>query len=527
MLMTNEETVLSYFFTNIDSDVYCATDNMPISLWALLLGGYSRSDKSLKNRLLQVFNDVASQFNITFVDYIEKLANDIKLGSVDLSDELEKAEKFMAKWAVEYGHNSLKDSSYNMIAIENVSIRASKILEDSKLSAFQEKSTRYMDFSGDSFLETSEEVDSIHSEAMKVYSEAKDELVEYYKSVISREEFKTENAWIRTCNAKAFDDARYLLPTSIRTSLGATMPTRETERWISRLLSNDLPEIQELGEKIRIECSKVTPSLIKHVSANPFLNRKNSLLACYLKRRGLKKLAMQDSPVGVYLNSVSDVEIEVAYNLINSTGLVNEDLLVEGEDTLDKIFDLAFTERGKFDEFPEECSVGQFCFEIICDIGAYRDIQRHRKGTQIVETWNSFRGYSLPDVLDDASLSTLKAKYISIFDKVSDLNKKLIAENNNLSEYCLLLGHNVRLTYICDFKQLAYFIELRSGEAGHYSYRRVAQAMYKLVEKEIPNLAKHIRVNMNGYSDRRKQEEAIQEKIAKNLEEELVDFDTE
>lgn len=168
------------------------------------------------------------------------------------------------------------------------------------------------------------------------------------------------------------------------------------------------------------------------------------------------------------------------------------------------MFDLAFSERGKFDEFPEECSVGQFNLEIICIIGAYRIIQRHRRGTQVVETWNSYRGYSLPDCLDDEELVELKKTYVDIFNEVSALNKKMISDKNVNSEYCLLLGHNVRLTYQCDFKQFAYLVELRSGESGHYSYRRLAQQMYKIAEKEIPTLAKHIRVNIEGYTDRRK-----------------------
>src|ERR1035437_596025 len=136
-----------------------------------------------------------------------------------------------------------------MIAIEQVSIKASKVLEDSKQGAFQEKSTRYMDFSGDSISEYANDPGgrTLLEEAMKVYDEVKIGLVEYYKTKINRDDFKTENAWIRTCNAKTFDDARYLLPTSIKTSLGVTMTTRETERWVSKLLSHSMKEIRDLG----------------------------------------------------------------------------------------------------------------------------------------------------------------------------------------------------------------------------------------------------------------------------------------
>lgn len=522
----NEKTILRYFFTNIDKDIYCATDNMPVSLWALLLGGYSRSNKSLRDRLLQVFSDVSNLNNIDYVEYTDILAKSINSNKLDLTKELEKADAFMAKWSIEYGHNSLKDSSYNMIAIEKVSIRASKLLEDTKLSAFQEKSTRYMDFSGDSLYVVGDTIiDSLNAEAMNVYTEIKDKLTEYYKTVIDRSDFKTENAWIRTCNAKAFDDARYLLPTSVTTSLGATMPTRETERWLSKLLSNSSNiEIKNIAKQIKIECEKVTPALIKHVGVNSFLDRWNgTALARKLNTPKFDgdvvspiKIPLGDYGPGVILNTMSDVEVEVAFSLLNAVGYFDMDIL-ESDLTLPEVFELGLGERGVHDELPPECAVGMFCFDIICDIGAFRDIQRHRVGTQVVEKWNSLRGYSIPDVLNEDSLSELRSKYVTIFDKISEKNKELTTDRQGNSEYCLLLGHNVRMTYTCDFKQLAYLIELRSGESGHYSYRRIAQAMYKMIENKLPNLSKYIRVNLTDYTDRRKQEENIQKKIQDNL----------
>lgn len=521
----NEIKVLSYFFTNIDKDVYCATDNMPVDLWALLLGGYSRSPISLRDRLLQVFTDVAKLDNVSYDDYVSELAS--KLHTVSLTKELDKAAKFMKIWAVNYGHNSLKDSSYNMTAIENVSIKASKELEASDQSAFQEKSTRYMDFSGDSLVTGIDETtDSLLKEAMLVYSDVKDSLIAYYKTKISRDDFKTENAWVRTCNAKAFDDARYLLPTAIKTSLGSTMPSRETERWISYLLSSDLPEVVALGDEIKTECRKITPALVERVEANKFLNRKTgTALAKRLRNTSTSNIISKNREVGVVMDNSTDIEIEVAYNLMNAVGMVDEDALYDGTVTLEEVFELGLGERGDHDDMPKETATGFLAFDIICDIGAFRDIQRHRKGTQIVETWNSHRGYSVPDVFSDHSLVDLKNKYVDIFEKVSARNKELLISNTNMSEYCLLLGHNVRFNYQCDFRQFAYLVELRSGESGHYSYRRIAQQMFKLFEEKFPMISKYLRVNMSGYSDRRKQEERIQEKIKAAESSTLADFD--
>lgn len=522
MYTENENKVLLHFFTNTDKNIYCATDNMPMELWALLLGGYSRSSESMRDRFLQVFKDISSEIQSDYEDTLQLLVADLTISSEFLAKALAKASNFMSKWAISYGHNSLKDSCFNMIAIEGVSIRASKILEDSKLGAFQEKSTRYMDFSGDSISEYAVNVEGkeLLNEAMNVYSNTKNALIEYYKTIINKDDFKTENAWIRTCNAKAFDDARYLLPTSIKTSLGVTMTTRETERWLSKLLSNSLPEIKDLASSIKEECIKITPSLIKHVTANKFLNNINSkLYEKFTEFDSNISTVVDQEAYGAKLIDYSNVEDSVRFNVVTSLGLFDQDHILSiakeiSNQKLD-VFELAFSERGPHDDFPSECATGYLHFEIICDIGAFRDIQRHRVGTQVIEKWNSFRGYSIPDSLSDEGLAALRSQYVDIMDRISEFNKKLVNDREVSSEYYLLLGHNVRFSYQCDFRQFAYLVELRSGESGHYSYRRIAQQMYTEFASKFPNLAKHVRVNMNEYSDRRKAEEVIQEKISK------------
>jgi hypothetical protein len=45
-----------------------------------------------------------------------------------------------------------------------------------------------------------------------------------------------------------------------------------------------------------------------------------------------------------------------------------------------------------------------------------------------------------------------------------------------------------------DFAEALYISELRSGPAGHFSYRRVAWEMFLKLERQYPSLARHIRV---------------------------------
>ncbi|HEY2039023.1 MAG TPA: FAD-dependent thymidylate synthase, partial [Edaphobacter sp.] len=62
------------------------------------------------------------------------------------------------------------------------------------------------------------------------------------------------------------------------------------------------------------------------------------------------------------------------------------------------------------------------------------------------------------------------------------------------AQYSLPLGTRCRSMFKMDFAEALYISELRSGVAGHFSYRRVAWEMYKAVEARHPALAKHFRI---------------------------------
>src|SRR3989344_8773234 len=65
-----------------------------------------------------------------------------------IADELtnEKSAEFHDKWVVGFGHSSIAEHAVISLAVENVSNIATKIIEDSSLASFTEKSSRYQIF---------------------------------------------------------------------------------------------------------------------------------------------------------------------------------------------------------------------------------------------------------------------------------------------------------------------------------------------------------------------------------------------
>jgi thymidylate synthase ThyX len=80
-------------------------------------------------------------------------------------------------------------------------------------------------------------------------------------------------------------------------------------------------------------------------------------------------------------------------------------------------------------------------------------------------------------------------------ESVKDLESRSAAEARENSQYSIPLGFRKRTLFKMDFAEVVYISELRSGPAGHMSYRQVAYAMYEAVVRKYPALANYFRVH--------------------------------
>lgn len=525
-----EAIVLRHFFTNTERDVYCATDAMPMALWAFLEGGYSRSQVSMRERFLEIFKEMREKDPSS--PTIEALAESIASGQLpELEGALAKASNFMSKWAVEYGHNSLKDSSVDRFAVENVSQRAAKLLEHSSLGAFQEKSTRYLDFSKDdlafpaSLLESSfgEEARWQAGQLMKAYREFLELLKAWFEKTLPRSGFKTDAAWRRTAHARAFDVARHLLPCSVRTSLGATLPSRETERHISSLLASPHDEIRQVAGQMLAEAVRINPGLLRHVKPNPYLERTTSAVAG-IARALAPALPAPSTPSSspVDLAWISpDIETLALASCLKATEIGDTPLSswmdvvrAGGPELRERIADAALGDRGPHDEWPREFAVGQIAFDMVLDFGAWRDLQRHRVGLQLRARPTAVLGYVIPPEIAVPGLESALDLYRRAMDRAGEFHGRVASEQPFDAEYCTALGHLCSWSCAFDLRQWAYVVELRSGPSGHRGYREIAHRMARAVMPYVPTLAKHLRVDWSGETDRREAEERTQQKLA-------------
>jgi thymidylate synthase ThyX len=451
----------------------------------------------------------------------------------------QKAEQFLNTFYFQYGHRSIADLAHIAFAIEKLSILAAIVLVDEQRWDGQERSTRYQNFkkSGyfipdfgpepakrDLYMATA---DFLFAE----YEVLTQKMLEFYTGQVPRPAELAEEAYTRTLRARAFDNSRYLLPLATNTSLGQIVNARTLETQISRLLSSQYQETRSLGgllkqaanepafnvqsewlrglvaeikeanpelgaraEQQLLRPVKVAPTLVKYANACDYETTTRKELGAAAAEL-MAGAAIQKSPL-VDLVESSPIEIELAATLIysachHSYRQVRERVGALPGRQRDEIVDIGMRHRGPHDELSRSFHSGhQFCFDILMDVGGFRDMHRHRRCTQIEQGFTRLHGYDTPP---DITAAGLEPRYQQAMERVAAASTE-IGERSEAALYLLPMAYRKRTLFKMDFAEALYIAELRSGAAGHFSYRNVAYAMYEAVAGKHPGLGKYFRV---------------------------------
>jgi thymidylate synthase ThyX len=456
----------------------------------------------------------------------------------------QKAEKFLNTFYFQYGHRSIADLAHIAFAIERLSILAATILVDEPRWDGQERSTRYQDFqksgyyvpdfSGDAAAERlyRETADCLFAD----YQYFSDEMFAYLRQRTPKPEEMKHDAYERTLRARAFDLSRYLLPLATNTSLGQIVSARTLENQVSRLLSHPHAEVRRLGELLKKAAREgaynvnqpaaqrlldeireqspqiaervqqvllrevhVAPTLMKYAEPLPYESESRRELSGAAAEL-LGHLPIDPAPL-VDLLDDEPLEIELATTLLYQYDhhcYRQIRGVVEGMSAAQRseIAAMGMKHRGRFDEVARAFQSGQsFRFDILMDIGGFRDMHRHRRCVQIMQDYTTIHGYDMPQEIEAAGLG---GKYSQTMERTREaavqLSARSVSEANEQAQYLIPLAFRKRTLFKMDFAEALYISELRTGVAGHFSYRNVAYAMYEAVAQKYPSLAQYFRV---------------------------------
>jgi thymidylate synthase ThyX len=457
----------------------------------------------------------------------------------------QKAEKFLNTFYFQYGHRSIADLAHLALGIERLSLLAATLVVDEQRWDGQERSTRYQDFQKSGY-----HVPELGSaELTRDYCQALDTLFDEYREISAqilahlmaktpRPAEMAEEAYRRTLKARAFDVARYLLPLATNTSLGQIVSARTLECQIARLLADPHAEARLLGELLKQAATRgaydvnrkayeeliaaiaekdaglaekasalllheVTPAptLVKY--AQPEQYRIASARELSQAAAELMKGAAIDSAAEVTLLDADPVELELATTLLYeqthySYQQLREAVAALPEKRREEIIQLGVRHRGAHDELARAYHCGQgFRFDILMDIGGYRDMHRHRRCTQIHQSYCFAHGFDTPEEVAAAGLTERYESAMRQARASAGVLETRLRENGTEVEhaqYLIPLAYRKRTLFQMDLAEAVYISELRTGVAGHFSYRNIAWKMYYAVTQKHPALEQLFRV---------------------------------
>lgn len=536
---SEEKRILEPYFTNLDKPIFAFTSRVPEEVVAVLFSKYSRSTQSVRRNFLALVKDPESGFS----EILDSVGSG---GGKGFTAALSKSRDFFQRILVGYGDDSIGELGMAHIACEDVSNIATKRLENARLTSPLEKSTRYVVYDKTKFLreprimasEFAEEYVKVNELLLGTYAEQIVPMTDFVRKQWPIGEFelfdgkkyaelsdeaekeRARKAYEASVKAKALDVLRYYMPASTLTNVGVTANGRAFEYLISRLMSDELEEVRNIGKMIREELSKVIPSLVKRAKPSDYYAS---------TRKGMFSLAgstlaasTEDETNAVTLIDYDkDAEEKVVaaalYGFCNlSMSQIRETVKHMPTEERLKVIDEYMGKRANRREKPMRAAeAAYYAFDILSDYGAYRDLQRHRMLTQIAQPLTTANGYDVPPEIEEAGFAE---KFRKCMKAASDFYKKIHEKFPHEAQYAVPFACKIRYLFILNLREAFHLIELRSVPQGHASYRRVAQEMFRKIKKVHPAFAEYMRyVNLEERDSlgRLKSELKTQEKLAR------------
>jgi thymidylate synthase ThyX len=414
-------------------------------------------------------------------------------------------QSFLESYYFQYGHASIADLGHTVICFEGISELAATEIEDETLWDGQAKSSRYQDFSRSGFITPAglDEAQSAtyHAAAqalLAAYHHVHQQATEILQETLPRPEEMKAEAYQRNIAARAFDVARYLLFFGVPTNVGQVTSIRTLEKQIRRLRASEYQELRSLGEEIAAACAAqpdclwegssaepLAPTLARHAEPDTHVAQSRADLAQWATQNLGMEPAMQIPGVDLLRpnDSLTEIAATLLYPVTSWPFRALIETVAEWSDELRlEVLEVALKSRGKRDDLLREFRGGQYCFDMTIDIGAYRDLHRHRRCQQFRQAYSGKLGFDTPPL---APHDIFRTAMEAAFQAMENLPQPA-------AQYLLPFAARSRFLFKMDFAEAEYISRVRSGVKGHFSYRKIAWEMKQRIQEHEPGLGRLI-----------------------------------
>jgi thymidylate synthase ThyX len=482
-----ERAALAPYFSNLDGTVFALT-NLPEVVKGALFARYSRSPKSLRRLFLDEF-----------------LVKGTPLAAAAPAVGTTRADELYERVFFEYGDDSVAQLGGVHLACEGASNLLTKVLEWGRLMAYLEQSTRYVPYDDRPqgrwrYHVPDELVGALRERyvaaldrAFETYAAWLPRMREFLATRFPRAEGDSEQVHRLTIRAKALDTLRGLLPAATVSNVGIYGTGQGYEQLLLRMRAHPLAEVRACAAQMLTELRKVIPAFLRRVD----LPDRGGLWSDYLAetREATHKEAERlvgdvdaqprDEVTLTDFDPEGEVKV-VAAALYAASHLPDDQLLAlvrrmtpeERASVLQAYVGRRRNRRHKPGRAFERTS---YRFDVLGDYGAFRDLQRHRLLSLEWQRLSPRHGFLMPDAVAEAGGAE---DWRRVMDDSASLHDALAGAGlGEVASYAVAMAYRVRFYMEMNAREAMHVIELRSAPQGHPSYRRICQAMHRLIDE--------------------------------------------
>lgn len=469
---------------------------------------------SLEGNVYAFTHKISHMAVVAAMAHAVRTGDDVRAAILNtIVDTLDKDQRLQQRVIETYGEGAIRELTGMHIIIEqSSSILAGKI-EQGRLPAFLERSTRYVSYdqkdrSGNYRYYTPDYLAPRLHEQYRAYM---DQIFNLYAEILSGltghlqrhtqvPKAQQNTIWLHALKAEARDTVRPVLPVAAKATVGIYASGEALETVIMRLMSSALPEAQKAGEEILMQARKVAPAFMDRIATPERGGAAITYRATTHKK--MNRLAQEYLPdqhagttppitlVDVCPRNELDLVPDMLYKYSTLPLKTLQDY-VNGWPYEKKVtvFETYLGERTARHHCPGRAlEKARYSWDVLCDYGTFRELQRHRIVDALEGQDPTPRyGYEIPKLIEEAELAD---QFEACFDLSLRLHS-LLQEAGYAQEaqYATLHGHKMRgkITYNAR-EAFRLHTSGPSPQGNSESYRQLMQTMHAAINEVHPLL---------------------------------------
>jgi len=474
-----ERARLAPFVTDVDAQVFGLV-GLDQEVAAALFARYSRTARSLRRTLLEEFLAVEGS-----------VAHARGAGRA-------RADALLARVIGDYGDDSVAQLAVVHVGIEQVPALLARRIERGRLASYLEQSTRYVplverrrDGSRPAFVpvELAGATRERYLKGIEASFAAYERVFAGVKAHLAAARPPKDEASRRAQRAAALDAARGLLPLATLTNVGVVASAQAAERLVWRLRAEATPGAAMAAEGLARVLRVLVPGLTQRMDRE---DRGGRVVEYLSRTRG------RPEPPWRWEVRVVDPEVRLAQWDPRAEEEVAAWILFErgevgspsegrqrvgelGPAGVDALWAAYVGDRSNRRHLPGRAlEVATYEVVISCDVGALRDLGRHRMLTFVEPPIVPGLGFSRSELVEEAGLADDVVGHLRALGPIVEEVRQ--AAGPDVARLLLPFATQVRFGMVVNARELMHLVELRSQPQGHEAYRRVAVELWRSLE---------------------------------------------